>query len=76
MALMTCTIMHLTPKSPLGPVADNVNLLSPEAQRNMAKLCAAPYGDDCSKFSNGAYAMSDSGSSTSSKTFVTCRRRQ
>jgi ABC-type dipeptide/oligopeptide/nickel transport system permease component len=37
MALMTFTIMHLTPGSPLDPVADNANPLSPEAQRNMAK---------------------------------------
>jgi ABC-type dipeptide/oligopeptide/nickel transport system permease component len=37
MALITFTIMHLTPGSPLDPVADNANPLSPEAQRNMAK---------------------------------------
>src|SRR5262249_58513382 len=37
MALLTFTIMHLTPGSPLDPVADNANPLSPEAQRNMAK---------------------------------------
>ena len=37
MALITFAIMHLTPGSPLDPVADNANPLSPEAQRNMAK---------------------------------------
>jgi len=37
MALITFTVMHLTPGSPLDPVADNANPLSPEAQRNMAK---------------------------------------
>ena len=37
MALITFTIMHLTPGSPLDPVADNANPLSPEAQRNMAQ---------------------------------------
>src|SRR5262249_46033024 len=37
MALITFTIMHLTPGSPLDPVADNAHPLSPEAQRNMAK---------------------------------------
>ena len=37
MALITFTIMHLTPGSPLDHVADNANPLSPEAQRNMAK---------------------------------------
>jgi ABC-type dipeptide/oligopeptide/nickel transport system permease component len=37
MALITFTIMHLTPGSPLDPVADNANPLSPEAQRNMAR---------------------------------------
>src|SRR5438128_11403893 len=42
MAFITFTIMHLTPGSPLDPVADNANPLSPEAQRNMAK----PYGLD------------------------------
>jgi ABC-type dipeptide/oligopeptide/nickel transport system permease component len=37
MALVTFTIMHLTPGSPLDPVADNANPLSPEAQRNLAR---------------------------------------
>ena len=37
MALITCTIMHFTPGSPLDPVAENANPLSPEAQRNIAK---------------------------------------
>jgi ABC-type dipeptide/oligopeptide/nickel transport system permease component len=37
MALITFTIMHLTPGSPLDPVADNTNPLGPEAQRNMEK---------------------------------------
>ena len=37
MALITFTIMHLTPGSPLDPVAENANPLSPAAQRNMAK---------------------------------------
>ena len=37
MALLTFIVMHLTPGSPLDPVADNANPLSPEAQRNMAK---------------------------------------
>ena len=37
MALITFAIMHLTPGSPLDPIADNANPLSPEAQRNIAK---------------------------------------
>jgi ABC-type dipeptide/oligopeptide/nickel transport system permease component len=37
MALVTFTIMHLTPGSPLDPIADNANPLSPEAQRNIAR---------------------------------------
>jgi ABC-type dipeptide/oligopeptide/nickel transport system permease component len=37
MALLTFTIMHLTPGSPLDPIANNANPLSPEAQRNMAR---------------------------------------
>jgi ABC-type dipeptide/oligopeptide/nickel transport system permease component len=37
MALITFSIMHLTPGSPLDPIADNANPLSPEAQRNMAR---------------------------------------
>ena len=37
MALITFTIMHLTPGSPLDPIAENANPLSPEAQRNIAK---------------------------------------
>lgn len=37
MALITFAIMHLTPGSPLDPIADNANPLSPEAQRNLAK---------------------------------------
>jgi peptide/nickel transport system permease protein len=37
MALITFTIMHLTPGSPLDPIAENANPLSPEAQRNMAR---------------------------------------
>lgn len=37
MALVTFSIMHLTPGSPLDPVADNANPLSPEAQRNLAR---------------------------------------
>jgi ABC-type dipeptide/oligopeptide/nickel transport system permease component len=37
MALITFAIMHLTPGSPLDPVAQNANPLSPEAQHNLAR---------------------------------------
>lgn len=42
MALVTFLIMHATPGSPLDPVAEGANPLSPEAQRNLA----AHYGLD------------------------------
>jgi ABC-type dipeptide/oligopeptide/nickel transport system permease component len=42
MALVTFTVMHATPGSPLDPVAEGANPLSPEAQRNLA----AHYGLD------------------------------
>src|SRR5712692_7496307 len=37
MALVTFTIMHATPGSPLDPVAEGANPLSPEAQKNLAE---------------------------------------
>jgi peptide/nickel transport system permease protein len=37
MALVTFVIMHATPGSPLDPVAEGANPLSPEAQRNLAE---------------------------------------
>src|SRR6266545_839693 len=42
MALVTFTVMHATPGSPLDPVAEGANPLSPEAQQNLA----AHYGLD------------------------------
>ena len=41
-ALVTFLVMHATPGSPLDPVAEGANPLSPEAQRNLA----AHYGLD------------------------------
>jgi len=40
MALVTFLVMHATPGSPLDPVAEGANPLSPEAQKNLA----ASYG--------------------------------
>jgi len=37
MALVTFLVMHATPGSPLDPVAEGANPLSPEAQRTLAK---------------------------------------
>ena len=37
MALVTFLVMHATPGSPLDPVAEGANPLSPEAQRNLAQ---------------------------------------
>lgn len=37
MALVTFLVMHATPGSPLDPVAEGANPLSPDAQRNLAK---------------------------------------
>ncbi|PYN92782.1 MAG: ABC transporter permease [Candidatus Rokuibacteriota bacterium] len=42
MALVTFLVMHATPGSPLDPIAEGANPLSPEAQRNLA----ARYGLD------------------------------
>jgi ABC-type dipeptide/oligopeptide/nickel transport system permease component len=42
MALVTFLVMHATPGSPLDPVAEGANPLSPEAQRHLA----AEYGLD------------------------------
>ena len=42
MALVTFVVMHATPGSPLDPIAEGANPLSPEAQRNLA----AHYGLD------------------------------
>src|SRR6266849_1236844 len=42
MALVTFLVMHATPGSPLDPVAEGANPLSPEAQKNLA----AHYGLD------------------------------
>jgi ABC-type dipeptide/oligopeptide/nickel transport system permease component len=42
MALVTFLVMHATPGSPLDPVAEGANALSPEAQKNLA----AAYGLD------------------------------
>ncbi len=42
MALVTFVVMHATPGSPLDPVAEGGNPLSPEAQKNLA----AAYGLD------------------------------
>lgn len=42
MALITFLVMHATPGSPLDPVAEGANPLSPEAQKNLA----AAYGLD------------------------------
>jgi ABC-type dipeptide/oligopeptide/nickel transport system permease component len=42
MALVTFLVMHATPGSPLDPVAEGANPLSPEAQQNLA----AAYGLD------------------------------
>src|SRR2546428_4487670 len=38
MALVTFLVMHATPGSPLDPVAEGANPLSPEAQRNLAEI--------------------------------------
>ena len=38
MALVTFVVMHATPGSPLDPVAEGANPLSPEAQKNLAEL--------------------------------------
>jgi ABC-type dipeptide/oligopeptide/nickel transport system permease component len=38
MALVTFLVMHATPGSPLDPIAEGANPLSPEAQRNLAEL--------------------------------------
>src|ERR671937_581822 len=37
MALVTFVIMHATPGSPLDPVAEGANPLSPEAQKTLAE---------------------------------------
>lgn len=37
MALVTFMVMHATPGSPLDPVAEGANPLSPEAQQNLAR---------------------------------------
>jgi ABC-type dipeptide/oligopeptide/nickel transport system permease component len=37
MALLTFLVMHATPGSPLDPVAEGANPLSPEAQKNLAE---------------------------------------
>src|SRR4051812_16771268 len=42
MAVITFLVMHATPGSPLDPVAEGANPLSPEAQKNLA----AHYGLD------------------------------
>src|SRR5438309_9779481 len=42
MALVTFLVMHATPGSPLDPVAEGANPLSPDAQKNLA----AHYGLD------------------------------
>src|SRR5204863_919272 len=46
MALVTFLVMHATPGSPLDPVAEGANPLSPEAQKNLA----AAYGLDKSLY--------------------------
>ena len=49
MALVTFLVMHATPGSPLDPVAEGANPLSPEAQKNLAEA----YGLDkplCEQF--------------------------
>src|SRR5947208_11482784 len=38
MALVTFLVMHATPGSPLDPVAEGANPLSPEAQKNLAEI--------------------------------------
>ena len=38
MALVTFLVMHATPGSPLDPVAEGANPLSPEGQRALAKF--------------------------------------
>ncbi len=38
MALVTFLVMHATPGSPLDPVAEGANPLSPEAQKNLAAI--------------------------------------
>src|SRR5580765_4711282 len=38
MALITFLVMHATPGSPLDPVAEGANPLSPEAQKNLAEV--------------------------------------
>ncbi|MCI0547699.1 MAG: ABC transporter permease [Candidatus Rokubacteria bacterium] len=38
MALVTFLVMHATPGSPLDPVAEGANPLSPEAQKNLAEF--------------------------------------
>ena len=37
MAVVTFLVMHATPGSPLDPVAEGANPLSPEAQKNLAE---------------------------------------
>src|SRR5258706_16462074 len=37
MAVVTFLVMHATPGSPLDPVAEGANPLSPEAQKNLAQ---------------------------------------
>ncbi len=38
MALITFLVMHATPGSPLDPVAEGANPLSPDAQKNLAEV--------------------------------------
>ena len=46
MALVTFLVMHATPGSPLDPVAEGANPLSPEAQKNLAAVYVGFIGFD------------------------------
>ena len=44
MALVTFLVMHATPGSPLDPVAEGANPLSPEAQKVLAEALRSSTG--------------------------------
>ena len=46
MAVITFLVMHATPGSPLDPVAEGANPLSPEAQKNLAEAQASRQFED------------------------------
>jgi ABC-type dipeptide/oligopeptide/nickel transport system permease component len=69
MALVTFLVMHATPGSPLDPVAEGANPLSPEAQKNLAEA----YGLD--KPSTTSSGSSSSRRSRATSASPSCTRR-